>query len=89
MSSGCGGARTTVLVTGFFFAGLAAAVAAEVPANRSAAIANRSIDSVRLDIAPSARAIAPPQDPAVRTSEIAHVRQESVRPLPHRAQYDW
>jgi hypothetical protein len=59
VSSGCGGGRTTVLVTGFFFVGLAAAVAAEVPAKRSAAIASRIIDSVRLDMSLSPQALAP------------------------------
>jgi hypothetical protein len=39
-----------VRVTGFFFADLEAAVAAEVPASKSAAIANTNIASVRLDM---------------------------------------
>jgi hypothetical protein len=50
VSGGCGGDRTTVLAAGFFFGGLDAAVAAEVPANRSATIANTIIASARLDM---------------------------------------
>jgi hypothetical protein len=47
---GCGGGRTTVLMTAFLFVGFAAAVAAEVPASTSATIANTNIASVRLDM---------------------------------------
>jgi hypothetical protein len=50
VSVGWGGDRTTVLAAGFFFGGLDAAVAAEVPANRSATIANTIIASARLDM---------------------------------------
>jgi hypothetical protein len=50
VSGGWGGDRTTVLAAGFFFGGLEAAVAAEVPANTSATIANTIIASARLDM---------------------------------------
>jgi hypothetical protein len=53
VSGGCGGGRTTVRAAGFFFAGLEAAVAAEVPASTSATIANKIVASVRLDMTSS------------------------------------
>jgi hypothetical protein len=77
VSGGCGGGRTTVFDTGFFFAGLEAAVAADFPASSSAAIANTNIASVRLDIASFPSDRAPSCEPRI-LSEVKRLPPENL-----------